>query len=175
MGQIIVKTDFDRYIRSLELENERLKEDIKKEKEKRQQDNFIRINDPDGILAIKSIYNINKSAGDLFSFMMQFMDRKNCLVCSRILLSEAINKSIPTIARAINILEKNNYILISKVGTTNAYHLNSSICWKSWESGRKYAKLSGTVLLSLNEQDKGFQNKIKKQMQLFSEKNKNKK
>jgi len=171
MNEITIKNDLDRYIRKLELENQKLKDKMKEEESKKQKNNFIRINDPDGLIAIQSIYNINKSAGDLFSFMMQFMDKKNCLVCSRILLSKAIGKSIPTISRSINILEKNNYILILKMGTTNAYHLNSTICWKSWENGRKYAKLSGTVLLSLDEQEKEFQNKIKKQIQIFSEEN----
>ena len=175
MNEIIVKSDLDRYIRTLELENEKLKNENKSENNKKQKSNFIRLNDPNGLIAVRSIYNINKSSGDLFIFMMEYMDNKNCLVCSMDLLSKAIGKNKRTIVRSVKILEENNYILISKIGTTNAYHLNSSICWKSWENGRQYAKLSGTVLISLDEQTELYKNKIKKQIQLFSENKKQKK
>jgi len=161
-----ITTDKQRKIRKIELEHIEKEEEIKL-KESKKNKNFIQITDPHGLIAMRAIYSKSKVAGDLFYFMMQYMDRKNALICSMKLFSEALNKSYRSIQRAVKLLADNNYILVSKVGTINAYHLNSSICWKSWGTGKAYAKLRGNVLLSLSEQEENIQKKVSKQLTLF--------
>jgi len=163
-----IATPEQRKLRQMELEALERAEAVEREKSKKQKNKFVQITDPHGLIAMRAVYAKSKVAGDLFQFMMQYMDRSNCLICSMNLLAEGIGKSRVTVARAIKLLEQNKYILIAKVGTTNAYHLNSSICWKAWANGKPYAKLSGTVLLSLSEQEKEVQEKVKKQLMLFN-------
>ena len=173
MAQVLaVETEVQMKMHKLAIENQERKDAIEKERAKKQENKFVQITDPYGLLAMRAIYNKSRPAGDLFNFMIQYMDRKNCLVCSMNLLGEALNKSRQSIYRSIKILADNNFISIAKLGNTNAYYLNSDIVWKAWRNGKPYAKCHGTILLSLTEQDVETKKRVKKQLALFQEETK---
>jgi len=54
-------------------------------------------------------------------------------------------------------------IAVLKSGTSNVYAINDSIAWNSWGTNVKYSKFPANVVLSIEEQEKSYQNKIKTQ------------
>lgn len=130
---------------------------------------FVQITDPDGINALQVLTTQNPKASSLFCILMKYMDDKNCVMVSMALLAKKMNTSRQTTSKAVTYLKKNRYIVVYKVGTTNAYSLNADLVWKSKSGNNRYeAMLDGKVLLSLDEQDADIQEnlEIKKQFKV---------
>ena len=104
--------------------------------------------------AIETLTKENPNAMRILLFIMKEMDGYNALVCSQQVIQDALGLSRSTVARAIRLLKNLNYIKICKAGSTNVYHLNSEIAWKSWSTNKQYAEFSARVLVSETEQDK---------------------
>lgn len=108
---------------------------------------FYRSNMPE----VRWLIGENPTAAKILIFFMERMDQKNVVVCSYTLLQDYFDCSRATIYRAIKVLEKNGFVGVLKIGSANAYVLNSQVAWASWNSGKRYAMMEGVVLVSHKE------------------------
>lgn len=102
----------------------------------------------------------NPKAMAVLFFLVDQMDSYNAVVCSRVLLSEALGCSERTISSAVKCLKDKGFIRILKSGTTNVYTVNDKVWWKSWGSNHKYSKFSANVLVSETEQNEDYNTKF---------------
>lgn len=112
-----------------------------------------------------SLNKLNPNALNILMFMFEHMNGLNAMSCSQTVLMEYFGLSRSTIARSIADLKKHGFIYIAKNGTSNVYHINDNLVWKSWGTNTKYCEFPVNVVLSLSEQDackKDSPKKIKK-------------
>ena len=103
-------------------------------------------------LAIK-----HPKAHAILYFLIDQMDEYNAVMCSYKVIEDVINVKQATVARNIKVLKDNGFIAILKSGTSNVYAINDSVYWKSWGNNKRYSKFPANVVLSLEEQEKGYQ------------------
>jgi len=100
-------------------------------------------------------------AAAIMSFLVDQMDEYNAVMCSVKVLQEVLEVSRQTISKNLAILKENGYIAILKSGSSNVYAINDTVYWKSWGNNKQYSKFPANVVLSLSEQEKSMQAKIK--------------
>jgi DNA-binding transcriptional ArsR family regulator len=93
-------------------------------------------------------------------FLVDQMDYYNAVMCSYKVLEEVFKVSRQTISGAIQILKEHGFIAVLKSGTSNIYTVNDKVFWKSWGSNRRYSKFPANVILSLSEQEAGYQKSL---------------
>jgi DNA-binding transcriptional MocR family regulator len=79
------------------------------------------------------------------------MNRQNALVCSYETLSKITGFSRATLSRAIKLLETEHWLQIIKLGTANAYVINSKVFWQSY-GDKKMTVFHATIVASEDEQ-----------------------
>lgn len=93
------------------------------------------------------------------------MDHKNAICISFRTLGEILRYSRTTLHRAVKLLETERWIQIIKLGTANAYVMNSAVFWQDGRD-KKFGTFSAMIVASLSEQPDqtlGWQNvKLKK-------------
>jgi len=124
--------------------------------------NFVQVN-KDYYKAEDWLMSKSPIAYRIFKFLINNMDSYNAVICSYKVLQEVFDISQPTVARSIKLLKEKGYIAVLKSGTSNVYAINDSIAWNSWGTNVKYSKFPANVVLSIEEQEKSYQNKIKTQ------------
>ena len=85
--------------------------------------------------------------------LIEGMGKSNALVISYKTLQELTGYGRTTVATAIKVLKDDQWIQSIKIGTTNAYIVNSAAFWTTWATGRAYSKFYATVIVSESEQD----------------------
>lgn len=103
--------------------------------------------------AIGELGEKNPLALKLLMTFAQSMDKQNAIMISFKAMEALMKKSRPTIDRAIRVLKEGNWIQVIKVGTANAYVLNSAVFWTD-KSHKKMSVFSAQVITTLDEQDK---------------------
>jgi hypothetical protein len=91
-------------------------------------------------------------AGRLLVMMAEKMDYNNALVASSQVLEELTGSSRSTVARALSLLKKECWMDVVKLGTANAYVINSGVFWTSY-GDRKHACFQATILATSTDQD----------------------
>ncbi|MES9320406.1 hypothetical protein ABEP90_12405, partial [Cutibacterium acnes] len=71
-------------------------------------------------------------------------------------MQQILGKSRPTLDRAVRLLREDNWIQVVKVGTANAYVLNSAVFWTDRGDKRHMASFKAQIVTTLDEQDKDF-------------------
>lgn len=125
-------------------------EDVQRE-EARKNSNFVQLYRSE-IKNLRTLMSKDANAAKLFLFLTEHMGKTNAIVCSYKVLEEAMNTSRSTVYRAVKTLKELNYLKVVKIGNANVYHLNSDVVWRSWNNGKKYAELSGKILIAESEQ-----------------------
>jgi len=147
--------------RKKELEEEqRLEEEQLKKEKKSPFKNFVQVN-KDYYKAEDWLMAKSPISYRIFKFLVNSMDSYNAVMCSYKVLEEVFSVSKPTITRAIKLLKEKGYIAVFKSGTSNVYAVNDKIVWNSWGTNYPYSKFPANVILSINEQEKSIQAKIK--------------
>ncbi|EGY29584.1 Firmicute plasmid replication protein [Candidatus Regiella insecticola 5.15] len=100
---------------------------------------------------VRALVQSNPVAAEIFLFLIQYMNKKNAVVCSSKVLEEITNKSRPTISRAISVLKNSSFVNVMKSGQTNVYILNPHVVWKTWRDEKSFCALEGSILLSKSE------------------------
>jgi len=127
--------------------------------------NFVQVTNPDGINAMRALTKKHPQAASLFYILMEHMNENNCVMVSMALLARKMGVSRQTTSKAVTYLKTHRYLVVYKVGTTNAYSLNADLVWKSKSGDNRFeAMLTGKVLLTLDEQDDDVQIRVKKSM-----------
>lgn len=93
----------------------------------------------------------NRSAYDLFMFLIKHMDGFNALCISTNVLAEIMGVSTRTIFRATKYLKDTGWICILKSGSTNVYIVNPDIAWTSYGNQKSYCRFATNVILSSSE------------------------
>jgi len=114
--------------------------------------------------AFRRIIQENSTAAEIFYFFVEHMDYGNSIACSSVVLEEITQKSRSTVSRALKLLKERNFIDISKMGTTNVYHINATVAWSTFSNNKQYAKLNATIVLSKSEQDYAIESSLNRQV-----------
>lgn len=82
-------------------------------------------------LAKKSIRSF-----DILMLLIQKMDKQNAIMMSSAAISTVLGISPATFKRAMAVLREDRWVQIVKVGTSNAYLVNSRAFWQSYRTHR---------------------------------------
>jgi hypothetical protein len=115
-------------------------------------DNFVQLY-IDKIPVLLEIMRENRTAGSVFLWLVQHMDKRNALVVSQTALSDALELSKRTVQYSILYLKDKKALTILKSGNTNIYAINAQIAWKSTANGKKYALFDAAVYIAESEQE----------------------
>lgn len=91
---------------------------------------------------------------DLLMVLAQSMDKQNAVMISFKAMQQILGKSRPTLDRAVRLLREDNWIQVVKVGTANAYVLNSAVFWTDRGDKRHMASFGAQIVTTLDEQEK---------------------
>lgn len=79
------------------------------------------------------------------------MNKMNAIMASNATLSELAGMSIPTVTRSIKLLKEEKWIQVIRIGTANAYVINSTVFWKS-TGDLKHASFHAQIIATSSEQ-----------------------
>lgn len=116
--------------------------------------------------AFRQIIDENSTAASIFYFFLEHMDYGNSIACSSTVLEEISKKSRSTVSRAIKLLKSRGFIDVSRMGTTNVYHINATVAWSTFSNNKRYAKLNSTIVLAESEQDNAIESSLNKRVVL---------
>lgn len=92
-------------------------------------------------------------AHQILLFLLDQMNDYNAVICSHVVLQEALGMSKSTVIRNIKALKEHGFITIYKSGTANVYAVNKLLAWGSWGTNYKYAKFDAKIIISETEQE----------------------
>lgn len=113
--------------------------------------NFVQI-EKRALKQVRELYEANPSAGKILFILAEKMNRQNALVCSYDTLTKITGLGRTTIYKSIKYLRDHNWIEVIKVGTANAYVINSRVFWQS-HGDKKMTVFHATIVASSDEQD----------------------
>lgn len=100
---------------------------------------------------MRGLISVSPKAAELLFLLSEHMNRQNAVVISMKTLMQILNWSRPTISEAVRILSVDRWIQVVKIGTANAYIINSSVFWQSARN-LKLATFSAQIVASADEQ-----------------------
>ncbi len=116
-------------------------------------DNFVQLY-VDKLDLIIEMTGENKTAVQVFTWILKHMDKRNALVVSQVALAEVFGITERSIRYAIAFLKQKKALAVLKSGNTNIYAVNAQIAWKADANGKKYALFDAAVYIADSEQDK---------------------
>jgi hypothetical protein len=154
---------------SQETESRLRQQEIAKEKVVEEQNkknfNFVQI-EKRALRQVRELYDDNAPAGKLLFVLAEKMNRQNALVCSYDTMSKITGLSRQTLYKAVKYLKEHNWIQIIKIGTANAYIVNSRVFWQSY-GDKKMTVFNAAIIASSDEQDEPIENWDKVQLKQF--------
>lgn len=154
---------------SQETESRLRQQEIAKEKvvEERNKKNFNFVQiEKRALRQVRELYDDNAPAGKLLFVLAEKMNRQNALVCSYDTMSKITGLSRQTLYKAVKYLKEHNWIQIIKIGTANAYIVNSRVFWQSY-GDKKMTVFNAAIIASSDEQDEPIENWDKVQLKQF--------
>jgi len=112
---------------------------------------FVQLSNP-AIVELVKLSKRNGTAFEILMFLVKKMNKQNAVVVGRKTLCQLTGKAIKTIYNATKYLQDHRWIDIVKVGSVNAYLINSSVFFKT-SNNQRYATFSAQVITSLDEQE----------------------
>lgn len=100
---------------------------------------------------LRELAKRSPSAWQVFMLLTERMNRSNAIVVSQTTMAKILGYSRPTINVAISLLEKEKWVQVIKIGTSNAYVLNSKVVWRD-VGGKRFASFFANVVVSEDEQ-----------------------
>jgi len=149
LKSLSVVTDMERDRRKAQIEIEK-NDDLRVEKEMKKNSDFVQ-HPRGGMKHFRKLIKVNPLAAQVFSFLSEYMNYKNAVVCSSRVLEEYFDVSRTSVYRAIKFLEDSGFLIIGKSGQTNIYTLNHEIVWSSYGSNKKLCAFDGKILLAESE------------------------
>jgi hypothetical protein len=137
-------------VRQLELAEQQAKEEIAKKNY-----NFIQIQKK-ALKLLRDLIDKNATAARIITLMAEKMNKQNALVCSYDTLMKITGMSRSTLVRSIKYLKDHKWIDVVKVGSANAYIINSNIFWQD-EGDKRFAVFNAVVIASSDEQDESVE------------------
>lgn len=128
------------------LAKEKADEDAKKNR------NFVQV-EKRAFKELRGLIDRSPVAAKLLLILGEKMNRQNALLCSFKTLGEITGLSRSTLSTAISLLKSECWIEVVKIGTANAYIVNSRVFWQSF-GNLKHATFNATIVASSTEQEK---------------------
>lgn len=130
-------------------QDEEEKEEAKKRAKKNY--NFVQL-EKKSLKLVRELYEKSPTAGKILFIMAEKMNRQNALVCSYETMGKITGFGRTTLYKAIKYLREHNWIEVIKIGTANAYVINSRVFWQS-HGDKKLTVFNATIVASSDEQD----------------------
>lgn len=135
----------------LEEENQRLRSELAKAKRGATNHGFVQVSrkylDDLDQLSFKS-----PAARKVLTCLVKSMNKQNAVMVSVESLAKLAGLSTATVKRATAVLREQRWLETYKVGTANAYRINSEVFWTARADGR-WASFAAQVILNFDEQD----------------------
>lgn len=132
----------------------REKEEIEEKRKKNL--NFVQLYKKE-LMELRALNAKDPNALTILLIMVEKMNKQNALMISQNNLIKILKKSRPTVSRAIAALKESKFLDVIKVGTANAYIINSNVFWQDNALLKdKAAIFTATVIASGDEQDKKY-------------------
>jgi len=132
------------------------KEDGGKEKNdndrKPQNTNFVQFNKP-YMKQWRELARKNPVSVEIMFFLVERMGRDNAVICSRRVLEEITGTSSATVGRALKVLRDGKWLQKIRVGSAQAFVLNSRVVWQTTATRKQYAIFSATVVAAGSENE----------------------
>lgn len=93
-------------------------------------------------------------AAGMLHLLASKMNRTNAVVMSKRAIAEELGVVERSVERAVTVLREGLWVQVIKVGTQNAYVINSRVYWQG-ERGRRFANFYAAVSVTESEQEKG--------------------
>jgi hypothetical protein len=113
--------------------------------------NFVQLSQKN-IVEIVKLESASRSASRILWFLVSKMNKCNAVVISQKTLMELTGMGRTSVYTAVKHLRDGRWIDVLKVGTANAYVVNSQVFWKTTQD-KKYTSFSAEVITSLSEQE----------------------
>lgn len=97
----------------------------------------------------------HQRAASIFAHLTALMDKQAAIVISHKTIAKICRCSLPTVKRAMEDLEKGNWIQVLQIGptgTVNAYVVNSRVAWCDTRDNRRMALFSACVVVDAEDQ-----------------------
>lgn len=107
--------------------------------------------------AIRNLTAKSPSATRILMFMAEKMNKQNAIMVSNEALLSITGITKPTLVKAMKILRDEKWIKQFKVGTSNAYFINSAVFWTSKLKNKQFAEFTASVITTESEQNESFQ------------------
>lgn len=104
--------------------------------------------------AISELGEQNPLGLKVLMMLAQVMNKQNAVVMSFDTMIKITGKSRSALSKAVSELKRERWLQVVKVGTANAYVLNSAVFWTDRGDKRYTASFSAQVVTTLDEQDK---------------------
>lgn len=102
---------------------------------------------------LRSLSKRMPAAFELLTLITERMNRSNALVISQATIGQLLGYGRTTIHKAVKLLEEERWLQVVKVGTANAYVVNSKVMWAD-KSGKRYGSFFAEVIVGEDEQNK---------------------
>lgn len=147
----INEVSFEQRARDLKAQEQVEQEELKKQK-KSPFSSFYQINKKHSE-NLMWLVSANPNAYRILLFLLDHMDKYNAVMCSYVVIQEALNMSRATASRAVKLLKERGFIAILKSGTSNVYVVNNDLAWNSWGNNVQYCEFPANVIISATEQE----------------------
>lgn len=107
---------------------------------------------------LRALVRLNPTAAQILFVLVEKMNKQNAVVMSFKTLEQITKRTRQTCSKAIKDLKAANFINVIKVGSVNAYVVNSNVFWATDnQSKEKFAMFTATVVACGSEQDQDFE------------------
>lgn len=107
---------------------------------------------------LRSLVKLNPTAAQILLVFVEKMNKQNAVIMSYKTLEQITKKTRQTCSKAVKDLRASNFINIIKVGSANAYVVNSNVFWSTDNSIKeKFSIFTATVVACGSDQDADFE------------------
>jgi hypothetical protein len=93
-------------------------------------------------------------AHSMLWLLIERMNKTNAIVISQKAMSELLDAHKGSISRAAKMLSEERWVQVVKIGTSNAYVVNSQVIWRANNrNGNRYAVFNAEVIATDTEQN----------------------
>jgi hypothetical protein len=126
--------------------------EAKKEKKSSARANFVQI-DRESMKSLRELAEQSPTQFRILMVMAEKMDQNNAVMISNKAFQALLGVTRQTISNSVGVLAKNNWLKIMRVGTSNAYFLNSKAFWTDRIDKQRFAEFTATIITTEKEQD----------------------
>lgn len=109
------------------------------------------------LLSMRGLTTKNPVSMQILLLFAEKMNKQNAIIISMKALEQITKHSRSTLSRAVAVLKNESFIKIVKVGTANAYVLNSNVFWTTHaDTKEQMSVFSATVIAVGSEQNQKY-------------------